>query len=88
MAPLITGAPKLINSDLFLEKRATVPMKTHCSTFFQKQITINKFWGTCALIYIDRMPSLCYSCIYIVCSGDIPYITGRLNGRVDRAVGP
>ena len=24
----ITGAPKLINSDLFLEKRATVPIKT------------------------------------------------------------
>ena len=23
-----TGAPKLINSDLFLEKRATVPIKT------------------------------------------------------------
>ena len=23
---LITGAPKLINSDLFLEKRATVPI--------------------------------------------------------------
>ena len=40
-----TGAPKLINSDLFLEKRATV--HRYCSTFFQKQITINKFWGTC-----------------------------------------
>ena len=25
---LATGAPKLINSDLFLEKRATVPIKT------------------------------------------------------------
>ena len=24
----ITGAPKLINSDLFLEKHATVPIKT------------------------------------------------------------
>ena len=56
-----TGAPKLINSDLFLEKRATVPINSdlflekratvpmvwYCSTFFQKQITINKFWGTC-----------------------------------------
>ena len=45
-----TGAPKLINSDLFLEKRATVPIKTlyrYCSTFFQNQIAINKFWGTC-----------------------------------------
>ena len=28
-----TGAPKLINSDLFLEKRATVPIKnTRCAT--------------------------------------------------------
>ena len=44
----ITGAPKLINSDLFLEKRATVPR--YCSTFFQKQVTINKFWGTCGTI--------------------------------------
>ena len=25
---ITTGAPKLINSDLFLEKRATVPIKT------------------------------------------------------------
>ena len=33
---LITGAPKLINSDLFLEKRATVPFYRYCSTFFQK----------------------------------------------------
>ena len=28
IATLTTGAPKLINSDLFLEKRATVPIKT------------------------------------------------------------
>ena len=39
--PSTTGAPKLINSDLFLEKHATVLQ--YCSTFFQKQITINKF---------------------------------------------
>ena len=25
---LTTGAPKLVNSDLFLEKRATVPIQT------------------------------------------------------------
>ena len=30
-----------MSSDLFLEKRATVLQ--YCSTFFQKQITINKF---------------------------------------------
>ena len=49
-----TGAPKLIrpNSDLFLEKRATVglPIKSfymYFSTFPHKQIIMNQFWGTC-----------------------------------------
>ena len=48
----ITGAPKLIrsNSDLFLEKRATVPIKSfymYISMFPHTHIIINQFWGTC-----------------------------------------
>ena len=41
----ITGAPKLINSDLFLEKRATVPIKhmflyVICDLFLEKRATV------------------------------------------------
>ena len=49
MLGMPTGAPKLINSDLFLEKRATVGATPTVARFFQKQITINKFWGTCGM---------------------------------------
>ena len=48
----ITGAPKLINSNLFL-KSATVPvpiLDVECSTFSHKQFTINQFWGACGQI--------------------------------------
>ena len=38
-----TGAPKLINT-VFVSGKTC--FYRYCSTFFQKQITINKFWGT------------------------------------------
>ena len=43
------GVRGSVRGPFFTRHRATVPIKTigTVARFFQKQITINKFWGTC-----------------------------------------